>query len=647
MYKDGNSISIDKVFEIDTEEPNGLTIEISISRSHLNTFMKEIYRQLQYFENVIIKNSIIDFENTSYLERDFNRVVETFNNIKIKNFKTFKATNIATNSLNEGSIRILVGKVSYPLNKGIDQFRIFNGKGIFNLLVGLKFEIGELDITPNRESILYSERTIKVIYDKLKLLLEEVEAIKEENRNIIFNSVEDIIKFEDLNLKQFYPFGKEGSHIDLRITNLTFNFKGLIYNKTILNSFKRIVNRFELFQSVRLNIENKVLTANGKTFLLLDFIHKDNYSFIVTPEVSELKNNTKKYIRYLKEYGSIGANPIFLREFDEKYFESQILRCIRLSLSYIEKEEYEKEKELVPLLHRELFSYLKNSFKSLLNINNDSVPQSFIEKLKEEKKNETKKEVTSFNHKEFLSIHLCVQSERDNDFNITLASDTVSYEQLEKSHLIYVYTISTDINRERLKCLARIFFNFKNYRFIGVSETKAKRLKDLKNTIEMKDLFINPQKYDIISKIGTAVLINKEIPKLFELRNRNILNYFSNNLDESVLTLYNYVQQFNVFRDSYYKGKDLIISMKEEIYNLCKEHNCWDLDIKAVLENSKIDINNACFLLNFKNCNFNDIYPYLLDYIVSNKIFRVDFDKVDVRKNLFVNKFKKENNENN
>lgn len=101
----------------------------------------------------------------------------SFNNIKIKRFNNFAAAST------EISLKILLGNVLYPIQDNLfpDKIREIISR-IKNTGIVIKFDIGELEITPNRENIIYSSNTIEKIKSR-------IEAAKAELDNLIYNCI--------------------------------------------------------------------------------------------------------------------------------------------------------------------------------------------------------------------------------------------------------------------------------------------------------------------------------------------------------------------------------------------------------------------------------------------------------------------------
>lgn len=152
MNKDVDQLHIDLLFEKDTDEHNGVEVKIP-----LKTWDAKMLKCLSFIENLYV-DSEIDYDTYDLLR---------FNKRKIYTHKTFKVLSECDTEYTE----ILLGKIPYRVD--YNSLWDFNDSKHKSWERTLKFvypmvQIGDVDITPNRESLLYSERTKKVlrkIYD--------------------------------------------------------------------------------------------------------------------------------------------------------------------------------------------------------------------------------------------------------------------------------------------------------------------------------------------------------------------------------------------------------------------------------------------------------------------------------------------------
>ena len=131
-------------------EHNGTTIKVYMAKSDLYKFEDELKFQLAYFDNVWITGWSIS------------------NNYDIYEGKHFKfRSDISQRSTN---IHICVGKVRYPID--LNTVRI--PTDYQRIPIAVKFEIGELRITPSRETLRYDPEGIKLIQDRVNLAIAEI-----------------------------------------------------------------------------------------------------------------------------------------------------------------------------------------------------------------------------------------------------------------------------------------------------------------------------------------------------------------------------------------------------------------------------------------------------------------------------------------
>ena len=157
MLKSGNSVNIDLISTKPTQEPNG--VEVSVNKCIHSI---EYYKPLVFFPNIYI--------NTAY-------EVKKINNVKIKKFNHFSIHSYINGDsyYGEKSPRLRLGNVVYPLDPYASKCDDII-KPYFNTIKNLylNFEIGDLEITPNRENLIYSKKTIEAIQNKCKLAIAEI-----------------------------------------------------------------------------------------------------------------------------------------------------------------------------------------------------------------------------------------------------------------------------------------------------------------------------------------------------------------------------------------------------------------------------------------------------------------------------------------
>lgn len=148
--------------EKSTEEHNGTEVKMAIGSYGFYSkpddwrhFRQQIREQLYYFDNVWVEG--FDLENDYQLfETD-----------------SFKYRTGWSNPFKE--MHIVLGKVVYPIDwKALQIEQI-------DLPVGVKFDIGELYVTINRESIRYKEESKKLIKERIELVIEDIRRLYNKN----------------------------------------------------------------------------------------------------------------------------------------------------------------------------------------------------------------------------------------------------------------------------------------------------------------------------------------------------------------------------------------------------------------------------------------------------------------------------------
>ena len=163
--KDANTIVYTLVSTTPTTEKSGL--EVTLKNVYLEKYRKSL-KYIMFFPNVYID------DNNPYRYGDID-----INNVKIKKYTNFW---ISSSIIRD---KILLGNVLYPLsfnelnlkvNSALDRFH----ENIKPTGIVLKFDIGELSVTPNRENIIYTKDCITKITNKIEAAYKEITDIIED-----------------------------------------------------------------------------------------------------------------------------------------------------------------------------------------------------------------------------------------------------------------------------------------------------------------------------------------------------------------------------------------------------------------------------------------------------------------------------------
>ena len=182
---------IELISKKSTKERNGTKVIIPIEdTTDSNLFLDALKDQLKYFDNIDYNVNSIDndykiFQGKHWIHRsgsDYN-----------KNNRT----------------EICIGKVRYPLDttlvfkeyeakSGIKYPYRFTYNGASN--IALKFDIGELSVTMNREAVEYNKTTIRAIQDRWEEAREELIELSKK-----YSKVDDLLIFQESETEHSIP----------------------------------------------------------------------------------------------------------------------------------------------------------------------------------------------------------------------------------------------------------------------------------------------------------------------------------------------------------------------------------------------------------------------------------------------------------
>lgn len=241
MVKSGNSITTNLLDERPTDERNGVEVTIK-NISDLTPFNKAL-QFIVFFPNVYIDGA---------------ESADRINSTKLKRFSNFAAASIPIEH------KLLLGNVLYPCNKyhlSWDAQQFINK--ISSTGIVIKFDVGEINITPNRESIIYNSDTIKKIEDRISKAKKELDALVDakltkdyDNIDDYFDMVSKAVNYEPVSDTLTPSFGYTIEPASMSSTAITYkgvdlrddvrglrnifgatlpNFKGVVWDDKIYN----------------------------------------------------------------------------------------------------------------------------------------------------------------------------------------------------------------------------------------------------------------------------------------------------------------------------------------------------------------------------------------------------------------------------
>lgn len=193
-----------------TDERNGTTVKIYVKNySDYSEFAKACRSQLPYFKNVYFDGSSIQYLNDNVIYSG-------------KNFK------VSENSI--PSLHAIVGPVQYRLN--LDKIRkdsdtevdeLFPSSSMYSYShIGLKFDIGEVDVTVSREDINYTEETVKVIRQRYSDAIDEMTEMYNKRVKNVSTFKEALFEYRN---RANITFGTEDDNISIKFPEMDFENK--------------------------------------------------------------------------------------------------------------------------------------------------------------------------------------------------------------------------------------------------------------------------------------------------------------------------------------------------------------------------------------------------------------------------------------
>lgn len=595
MNKENNKLSIDLLFSKPTTHANGVAVEIDIKKYDVDNFVLAIENQLAYFNNLVVIESI---PNKPYL------LEKRFNNFIIKDYKNF-----CCNTLNSVKPTILLGKVNYPI-----RFNDLKKKYLSNVInsypIALKFNIGDIGVTPNREELLYTTESIKAIEDKLDASIAEIEGLFNAQNN---KDHQDINKFFDNLLKVNTLVLAEDDTFCVNIRMIASSirkFKGKQYSISKLSTAFTKIKAWRTKESYYTLSGNKTLNSNrGDHVHLFDLINKNN---VYISDISKLKTHAKAYIRetYVED-------STFIKEVNKRELSKVLIAHAKDKIAT-----YDYDFNCVKLV----LHYLENKYDTYSTFDNSSVPNKFIEDRKARaraNRSVTKKAENYWKQNVSLSV--------EKDFGANESNNYLLKDLNTEFKKLTVYSFKGDPRLENLN------HSFRNVKFVGVAPTKIKLLKDLSNFVNVNDFM--DKKYKAIRNLATVMYLDEKIPNLQALSRSLLLSSVSTKLykELNILALF--------CRDN---AKTHVSAINDEVYDYCLENNAFNEEILGVYKaNEKefkgLEVFTLIETLNIggysKESEKRKLTNLITDYVLSKRLFRPDLEAVKkLKKETILNK---------
>lgn len=223
IYEGAESPIISLLHSEPTTERNGTEVRVPVLEKDVDSFSKEMIRQLYYFENVIFEG----FDNDRYGET----LMNTYQIIRGKSF-------LYRGSEYSDTIHLCLGRVAYPIDYNVLGLNSYD----YRMPIALRLEVGEVNVTVSRESIDYSESTIKMLKKRLEAAKKEIaELLAKQYGNIV--SLEDYFKVKNDFGKLYFSngtsinVGKLINQKDIDFSNFKYGFLKMPNDKQLFKFF--------------------------------------------------------------------------------------------------------------------------------------------------------------------------------------------------------------------------------------------------------------------------------------------------------------------------------------------------------------------------------------------------------------------------
>lgn len=659
MYKDGDNINIDELFNAPTVDHNGLEVMVYLRNSNdAYGISQAISSQLIYFDNLYL-----NFDRYNSYELD--GFDDRFNNLKIKKYKTF-----SVNTLNPTSRPvILLGKIQYPLDMGINYNTTFKFRGVCP--IAIHFNIGELPTTPNREEIQYTQKAIETISKRLDEVSKELDELIEAQSTKDFKHLNKYIDFLNKEESYLILYENDDTTIKMSVPKMKYDvtLNGVKYSKNLLLMYNHIMSGGTGFNKIGLENSHVSFRIYNQRMEIADPVgYNIHISNMLYRYVHREGNNEIPKRIYIANRGNLnGIAKTFLREYadndtifiKESITWNKIVRNIMRNTKYqtgtniYNKFEHDWNSEEFKII----IKYIGTHFSSIEKFTNDDVPQWFIDDVKTRRKSTVGDRVKSINWSE--EVNLFVLREREtytSGLRVTADSQRVSMDVVKKQWTgPIVYSFKDDI---RLRRLFWTFYNipynrygdnnkkhpFAKYKFVEIAPTKINRLEQFHNFINIED-FMNI-KYKKLREIGTAKYLSDNFGYVENLAlNKRRLDEISTTLSEVVTKVHDYIQ-YNLPR-----GYEIRETLTNEIYEMCVEHDYFDEEMRGYINKHKRLLENSRFITILANDSIlpKGMINFTVDYAIKNKLFRPNIESVKKlrQETIFNNPVKKEEDENN
>lgn len=592
MYKDNETLNIDLLNTTDTEYENGVEVEVLIKNAWNKS--RNIIKGLQsltYFEQIYVDSDV------TWL-KDY---INDFNNREIHEFDTFNVCSIADL---EG-INILMGNVLYKYDKAVN---LADFKG---LDIAIKFNIGDLDVTPNREDIRYSNKTVESLNNKLSKVVSELNKIVEQSTKEDFSSLWEL----NCKLSQYYYYVtlyKFKCYYNNFTVSKTYLYKKGLKTNYTLNGKKLPENLIKYYKVISRSIIDNALIYNYDSYTFrvpkhieLSILYRR--SLILTEDY--YKPLTKQYIRdvLLRD-----ENTIIIKSSKLKYL---LYNTFFTFIKWLGEDYNKNSKENIYECVRIIYNDICERFKEIKTFNNSDVPQDWIATHKPVKSN------TDSGRRDLVLYRYVYNRRGDVSFDSKSTLDcylrsnnTIVYGEKGAEELSFMFKLFSDADETDVI-------------FLGTAKSNILKLRAVNKFIPIETYLFKKNDYFVEAftiKYAVENDLQTDYCQCYEANSKSYIGF--------VTKLNKYKSRYNRFNDILRNAIEL--KLYNDLYTYYVKNNWLDNELLDNLKDSSYR-KFSDLISNMNTYGYNDRLRILLYcLIIKNKINLKDCSYKNVYKEL-------------
>lgn len=495
MYKNGTGINIDKISEIKGDFKQGVEIFVNNLRLDIDT-IKEAIGSLIFFENLTIYGENIPSTR-------LNTYITAFNKRKIENFKNFSTSDY---DFIDSKIYAKIGRVIYTIDESTLKSRFVNN----NSFIAIDCPIGSVNVTPNREQLQYTDKTIKKID-------EVVENVKKELNDLALLKINQNFK----SINDAYNFYVRSDYLKLSSRIHVNAMRIMVFEDLTINGVKPSPEVWKILQKCRYEYIDDYciyeIINKDRRFSKKDVSFDKMFQYNIALKCDDkMKKITKQY--YSSQYPE---TTIILKESEIRNI---LHKAIRKCVTYNTASKVEALKAI---------SFILKNLK-YYRLENDKVPKDFIESNK-------KTQVKSENKR------VSIRRYKNMAYNVLYLNEYIKYyvyaKNGRKSRMIHNVVYTVNLKDDKLLRDLDYAFNDMKIDFITLKKEDLHNIPNNKTFISLENFLNLYQK--IISKIATAKYLEREFVPFY-----SIMGSGRRLVKDHKQKFYDYINKYHIFTNN-------------------------------------------------------------------------------------------------